>query len=390
MKRLDRAEHGMALVWVISLMTLVLMLVGGLLSLAPLAFRQARFDGELAAALVVAESGLNHGLARMDDVITSGGTLADWVSPTGRVLTGGDPDVSGSYTTTITYHPTIGGTFLVEAEGYFNDRRRTVNLMVGEAFPVFQGNLKSTDPSSPYYDPSFFWVEVNVPRWSQGTVSECSPVTIDGIPTLLSVTCQYTDNFTLTNSQKLLIKNSTVRFAGDATFRGDLFMENSEIYVDGSVTFRGDAAMTGSNNGYVQGGITVQAPAKVHGDGMNINNFYLEGGLSFSGNVTIGSWGTTPPFPDVVFLGGTSTDIVFVDPPATIDGSAVKCACGIYTPTRDVKFNGAQFQVYGSIVGAEFEFSGGSQENIDYGIELHDVEIPGALKVGSRNWNEER
>ncbi len=389
MNRLDPAERGMALVWVISLMTLILMLVGGLLSLAPVAFRQARFDGELASALVVAESGLNHGLARMDNVLASGGTLADWVSPSGYVLTGGDPDVSGSYTTTITHHPTIGGAFLVEAEGYFNDRRRTVNLMVGEAFPVFRGKLQSTDPSSPYYDPAFFWVDVSVPGWSQGTVSECSPVTIDGIPTLLSVTCQYSNHFTLTNSQKLLIKNSTVRFAGNATFNGDLFMENSDIYVDGSVTFRGKAAMTGSNNGYVQGYIAVQAPAKVHGDGMNINYFYVKGSLSFSGNVTIGSWGTTPPFSDIVFLGGTSTE-VFVDPPSSIDGSAVKCACGIYTPTRDVKFNGAQFQVYGSIVGVEFEFSGGSHENIDYGIELRDVAIPGALKVGTRNWNEVR
>jgi hypothetical protein len=166
-------------------------------------------------------------------------------------------------------------------------------------------------------------------------------------------------------------------------------MENSTIYVDGSVTFRGNTAMTGSNYGYVQGDITVQSPAEVHGDGMNINFFYLEGGLSFSGNVTVGSWGT-PPFADVVFLGGTNT-AVNVDPPAgSIDGSAVKCACGIYTPTRDIKFNGAQFQVYGSIVGVEFEFSGGSPENIAYGIELRNVEIPGALKVGARNWNEVR
>jgi hypothetical protein len=41
MKRLDRAEHGMALIWVVSMMTLVLMVLGGLLSLAPVAFRQA-------------------------------------------------------------------------------------------------------------------------------------------------------------------------------------------------------------------------------------------------------------------------------------------------------------------------------------------------------------
>jgi hypothetical protein len=148
--------------------------------------------------------------------------------------------------------------------------------------------------------------------------------------------------------------------------------------------------MTGSNNSHVQGDITVHAPAKVHGDGMNINFFYVDGSLSFSGNVTIGSWDTTPPFPDVVFLGGTNTEVI-VDPPASsIDGSAVKCACGIYTPTRDIKFNGAQFQVYGSIVGVEFEFSGGSPENIAYGIELRNVEIPGALKVGARNWNEVR
>jgi hypothetical protein len=326
----------------------------------------------------------------MDDVLASGGTLADWVSPTGQVLTGGGPDVSGSYTTTITYHPTIGGAFLVEAEGYFNDRRRTLNLMVGEAFPLFRGNLQSTDPSSPYYDRSFFWVEVIVPQWLQGTVSECSPVTIAGRPTLLSVTCQYSNNFTLTNPQKLLIKNSTVRFAGNAMFTGDLFMENSTIYVDGSVTFNGNTAMTGSNNGYVQGDITVQSPANVHGDGMNINYFYLEGGLSFSGNVTIGSWGTTPPFSDVVFLGGTNTEVIVDPPDISIDGSAVKCACGIYTPTRDIKFNGAQFQVYGSIVGVEFEFSGGSPENIAYGIALRNVGIPGALKVGARNWNEVR
>jgi hypothetical protein len=117
---------------------------------------------------------------------------------------------------------------------------------------------------------------------------------------------------------------------------------------------------------------------------------YLEGGLSFSGNVTIGSWGTTPPFADVVFLGGTNTEVI-VDPPASeLDGSAFKCACGIYTPTRDIKFNGAKFQVYGSVVGVEFVFSGGSQENIDFGVELGNVEIPGALKVGARNWNEAR
>jgi hypothetical protein len=389
MKRFDPAERGMALIWVVSMMTLVLSFLGGLLSLAPVAYRQARFDGDLASALVVAESGLNHGLSKMDDVLASGGTLADWVSPTGQVLTGGGPDVSGSYTTTITYHPTIAGAFLVEAEGNFNNRRRTVNLMVGEAFPIFRGNLTSTDPSSPYYDPSFFWVEVSVPHWSQGTVSACSPVTIAGKPTLLSVTCQYSNNFTLSNSQKLVIKNSTVHFAGNATFSGDLFLENSTIYVDGSVTFSGDTEMTGTNNGYVQGDIAAQAPAEVHGDGININYFYVEGNLSFSGNVTIGSWGTTPPFPDVVFFGSTNTDVV-LDPETSIDGSAVKCACGIYTPTRGVEFHGAQFEVYGSIVGTEFEFSGGSQANIVNSVALQNVGIPGALKVGARNWNEVR
>ena len=379
----------MAIIWVITVMTLVLMIVGGLLSLAPVAFRQARFDGDLASALVVAESGLNHGLSQMDQVLTSGGTLANWVSPTGRVLTGGGPDVSGSYTTTITNHPTISGAFLVEAEGYFNGRRRKVNLMVGEAFPIFRGNLTSTDPSSPYYDPSFFWVDVSVPHWSQGTVSECSPVTIAGKPTLLGVTCQYSNNFTLSNSQKLVIKNSTVRFAGNATFTGDLFMENSVIYVGGSVTFKGNTTMTGTNSGYVQGDIAAQSPANVHGDGININYFYVEGSLSFSGNVKVGSWGTTPPFPDVVFLGSTNTDVV-LDPETSIDGSAVKCACGIYTPTRDVQFNGAKFQVYGSIVGTDFAFSGGSQANIVNSVALGNVAIPGALKVGTRNWNEVR
>jgi hypothetical protein len=379
----------MALIWVITVMTLVLMIVGGLLSLAPVAFRQARFDGDLASALVVAESGLNHGLSKMDSVLASGGTLADWVSPTGRVLTGGGPDVSGSYTTTITDHPTISDAFLVETEGNFNGRKRRVNLMVGEAFPIFRANLNSTDPSSPYYDPSFFWVEVNVPNWSQGTVSECSPITIAGKPTLLSVTCQYSNNVTLSNSQKLVIKNSTVHFAGNATFTGDLFIENSVIYVDGSVTFRGNTAMTGTNNGYVQGDIAAQSPAQVHGDGININYFYVEGNLSFSGNVTIGSWGTTPPFPDVVFFGSTNTDVV-LDPETSIDGSAVKCACGIYTPTRGVEFHGAQFQVYGSIVGTEFDFSGGSQANIVNSVALQNVGIPGALKVGTRNWKEVR
>jgi hypothetical protein len=387
---LDHAEGGMAFVWVITVMTLVLALVGGLLSLAPHAFRQARFDGDLASALIVAESGLNHGLSQMDHVLASGGTLADWVSPSGQVLTGGGADVSGSYTTTITTHPTISGAFLVEAKGYFNNRKRTVNLMVGEAFPVFRGNLLSTDPSSPYYDPSYFWVEVIVPRWPQGTVSECSPVMIAGVPTLLSVTCQYSNNFTLNSGGKLRIKNSIVHFAGNATFTGDFFMDNSEIYVDGSVTFKGNTAMTGSNKGYVQGFIAAQAPAKVHGDGININYFYLQGDLSFSGNVTIGSWGTTPPFPDVVFLGGTATDVLLDPPESSIDGSAVKCACGIYTPTRAVTFNGAKFQIYGSIVGTEFDFSGGSQANIVQAVELRNVEIPGALKVGTRDWNEVR
>lgn len=381
----------MALIWVISLMTPVLVILGGLLSLVPLSFRQARFDGELAAALVVAESGLNHGLAQMDQVLASGGTLANWVSPDGRILTGGDPDVSGSYTTTITSHPTIGDAFLVEAEGQFNGRSRTVNLMVSEATLFAGGNLKSTDPSSPYYDPSLVWVDVDVPHWPQGTVSGCSPVTINGIPTLSGVTCQYSNNHTLANNQKLSIKNSTVRFAKNATFAGDLFMENSAIYVDSSVTFDGETAMTGSNNGYVQGSITVKGSAKVHGDGMNINYFYVDGSLKFSGNVRIGSWNTTPPFPDVVFFGGTNLDSVYVDPPSSsIDGSAAKCACGIYTPTRDIKFNGAKFQVYGAVVGAEIKFSGGSQSNIVYAVELRNVGLPGAPRVGAHSWKEVR
>lgn len=390
-------EDGVALVVVLALLTLLLVILGSVVSLAPTLLRRATFETDLVLALYAAESGLNHGLARMDsDLRAEDQSLTDWLSDQGGslVLTGGSPngDIDGEYAVEIESYPSVAGAVRVSATGEYSGRSRTIRVVVRARGALFPRAITAVDPSDTYYDPDYVPTRVRVPGWNLGSVNACNVDRTSGTAIIENETACVIDE-ELAGGEAMQIRNSVVYMTGDLLLSHPFTFESATVYVDGDVTIKGTGELLGTNTFYIQGSLTVAAPASFAGEGGTLganapwNYFYVREGITTSGNVEIGS--IQPQImPDILFLTESSTTVYAED---ELNG-AMTCACGIYSPSRNITFNGNAFDMFGAAVGDTFTFSsihGDGNINYDtYAARMLQVDLPDKSKVVPSGWTE--
>ncbi len=388
-------EDGVALVVVLALLTLLLVMLGSVVSLAPTLLRRATFETELMLALYAAESGLNHGLAAADAALRANDqSLGEWLDTHGGKveLSGGAPHVDGEYSVEIVPHPTMAGATIARATGTYQDRTRSVEVVVRGRGALFPKAIVAVDPGDVYHDPSYIPVWLNVPTWRYGAVSACFIDRTSGKAVIQDEpACVIDEEFA--GGEAIEVRNSIVYVTGNLLLSHTFVFEDSTVYVNGDVTIKGTGELLGTNRFNIGGSLTISAPARFAGEGGTLgaaapwNHFYVRDGITTSGKVVIGS--VDPEImPDVLFLTEATTTVNAED---EVNG-AMTCACGFYSPSRNITFNGNAFDVYGAAVGDTFTFSSQhGPDNIEYDAyeaRMLGVDLPGKSKVVPSGWTE--
>ncbi len=391
-------DDGVALITVLALLTLLLIMLGSVISLAPTLLKRANFETDLALALYAAESGLNHSLAELDGALRAEGqTLTNWLNEQGgrKTLVGDSPEISGTYTATIEAHPAISGASRVISTGAFHDRTRVISVTVRARGALFPEAVVAVNPADIFYEPNYVAAKVRVPSWNLGEVDECTVESVSNTQRIQDQPVCEIDGSFPSSGQRVVIRNSVVHIKGDLYLASEFTFENVTLYIDGGVTIKGSGSLLGTNTLNIQGGLNIHAPAAFAGEGGTLgeiapwNYFYVKGSLSLSGNAKIGSLSPTV-MPDVLFVTETLTTVIIEEDPLN---GAVKCACGIYSPARNVSFNGNAFRMYGAVVGNTFNFNPQSgYQNIEYDAyaeRMQNVDLPHASRVVPSDWTEE-